>query len=154
MKLVKNKLSSFEWGILDYLKGNALGKRNAISGVELANEFGISIENLRYHLVKIKKHQDVIIGSCRKNGYYIPLEKEYKESLSYSENKALGHLRNACKQNPAFILKAFKTLNELSKTLDKAHNNQFKMQLTGFERELHNLYADKYIKEREDKIER
>lgn len=153
MRIVENKLNTLEWEILDYLKEYCVGKNNAVKGWILAKSFNITEVSLRTHLSKIKKHQEVIIGSDKKLGYYIPLESEKDEALAYSQNKALGHLKNAVMQNPTFALKAYKLLNETLKKAPKEVQNQIRMKLTGHETETVNYYGDKYLKGGKDEEE-
>lgn len=145
MRLAVNKLTTLEHEILKHLKKYCVGKENAIKGWILASSFNIGQEKLRRHLSNIKKYQEVIIGSDKKEGYYIPLEKEKDEALAYSENKTLGHLENSVMQNPSFVLRAYKLLNKTLAKAPKEIQNQIRMQLTGYENETVNYYGDKYL---------
>lgn len=144
-RLVKNELSTPKWNLLKYLKTNAVGFDNAIQGWELSRDLGIPITTLRAYIRDLRKHQDVIVGSDIKKGYYIPLRVEKEQALKYAENKTLSELETRARQNPQFVLKAFKRLNEVVKTLDGAVQGQIKMQLSGYENELVNYYGDKYV---------
>lgn len=97
--------------ILEHLKDNAQGKKNAILGKELAELFNMGKSRLRFQIKKIKLAQDIIIGSDIKYGYYIPNKGELKEALRYRQNKALSELTGCIKEDPSFILKVFKSLN-------------------------------------------
>lgn len=145
MRLVKNRLKTEDWNILNYLKENAIGLENAISSKLLSAHFGISKQMLRYRIRNIRKNQEIVIGSNIKTGYYIPLQKEKDEALRYAENKTLSELETRIIQNPEFVLKAFKTINETLKTTDKAPQGQIKMKLSGYENEIVNYFGDKYL---------
>ena len=132
-----------QWEILNYLTDYCIGKENAISGYELADLFNLSRANLRQHLSVIKKKQDLIIGSDKLVGYYIPLQTEVKEALAYTENKSLGHLINSLHQRPAFALKVYKMLNETLKTLPKEQQDQLDMDNVAV-----NYVGDKYKENR------
>lgn len=143
-RLVKNKLSSIEWDIINYLKDNHVGYENAITGSELSNIFNVARVTLRHYIRNIRKHHDLIIGSDIEKGYYIPLQVEKDQALQYAENKTLSELETRVRQNPIFALKAYKKLNETLKTVDKAQQGQFKMKLSGYENETVNYFGDKY----------
>lgn len=146
-RIVKNKLSTMQWEILNYLKENAIGKENAIFGVVLASEFGLTDKMLRYHISRIREHSDLVIGSSVKLGYYIPLQKEFKESIKYQQNRALNTLRRNAKHDHNFILKAYKILNDVARSLDHVSQGQLKMQFNGWENEEVNFFGDKYVKD-------
>lgn len=148
-RLVKNKLNTIQWRILSHMKVYAVGEKNAISGGALADRFDITPTLLRNHISRIRKHQEIIIGSSKNKGYYIPLEEEKERALRYAENKTLSELETRVRQNPTFALKAFKKLNETLKTTDKAVQGQMKMLLSGYENETVNYFGDKYLEENE-----
>lgn len=145
-RVVKNRLSSNQWFLLDYLKENAIGKENAISGDKLAEMMSLSKPNLRKEIKKIRVNQDIVIGSCR-YGYYIPLEEEYKDAVKFQESKTLSHIETCVVQRPEFILELYSFLNHLNKTVDKTIQNQVQMKLTGYENDTFNKFGDKYKKE-------
>ncbi len=148
-RLVKNKLNTIQWRILNYMKVFAVGEENALSGSTLAYRFDITKEALRKHIARIRKRQEIIIGSSQNKGYYIPLEEEKAQALRYAENKTLSELETRVRQSPTFALKAFRKLNETLKTTDKALQGQMKMLLSGYENELVNYFGDKYLEENE-----
>ena len=143
-RLVKNKLNTIQWRILNHMKVYAVGEENAISGSTLAERFNITPTLFRYHISRIRKRQEIIIGSSKNKGYYIPLEEEKAQALRYAENKTLSELENRIKQNPAFALKAFKTINETLKKANKAHEGQmyFNEEL---KEEYTIIYGDSYV---------
>lgn len=148
-RLVKNKLNTIQWRILNHMKVYAVGEENALSGNTLANRFDITPALFRHHIARIRKHQEVVIGSSKNKGYYIPLEEEKAQALRYAENKTLSELETRVRQSPTFALKAFRKLNETLKTTDKALQGQMKMLLSGYENELVNYFGDKYLEENE-----
>ena len=137
-------MKTIDYAILEYLKENAVSRSNAIKGKVLAYTFGISTMQVRKSIARIRKHQDIIVGSDIKYGYYIPLKKEVKKALLYAENKTLSELENRIKQNPAFALKAYKTINETLKKANKAHEGQiyFNEEL---KEEYTIIYGDSYV---------
>lgn len=116
--------------VLDYLKENAVGKENAITGANIAWELNTTSANIRYKIKKLRVSQDLVIGATSK-GYYIPRESEHKQAVSYSENKVLSHIETTLKQRPAFILTLYKALNEYKKSLPEAVNKQLKFNEQG-----------------------
>jgi len=149
-RLVYDKLNSLEHNILNYLKKHHIGLDNAINGKELAERFDISVVKLRGVISKLRKHQEIIIGSCVKNGYYIPLQAEMTQALNYAESKVLSELETRVKQNPNFILKAYKVLNSIKGNLSKAVQDQITMQFNGWEQDV-NYFGDKYINNKKEK---
>lgn len=97
--------------ILDYLKTNCKGKRNAVNGKKLAELFNIKASSVRFNIKAIKNKQDILIGSDIKVGYYIPYKKEVKDALKYRQSKVLSELKGNLKDDPSFILRVFKLLN-------------------------------------------
>lgn len=147
-RLVKNKLNTIQWRILNHMKVYAVGEENALSGKTFAERFDITPTLFRYHISRIRKYQEIIIGSSKNKGYYIPLEEEKTQALRYAENKTLSELETRVRQNPTFALKAFKTLNDTLKTTDKALQGQIVMQFNGWEKDI-NYFGDKYLEEKE-----
>lgn len=145
MRIVDNKLNTTQWNVLNYLKENCVGKANALNGVVIATELGLTTEQFRYHIARIREHQDVIIGSSRKYGYYIPLREEYREAVKYQQNKALNSIRRNAKNDASFILKAYKILNDVAKSLDGVSQGQLRIQFNGWENEEENFFGDKYV---------
>lgn len=144
-RLVWNKLNSFEYELLNYLKEHCIGVENAINGKVLANVFGVKETKIRYHIAKLRKEQSVIIGSSIKDGYYIPLQKEKKQALQYAESKVLSELETRIRQNPEFVLVVYKKLHQVRKNLDVVLQGQISMQLNGWEKDF-NMFGDKYLK--------
>ena len=137
-------MKTIDYAILEYLEQNAIGRSNAIKGKTIAYIFGISTMQVRKSIARIRKYQDIIVGSDIKYGYYIPLKKEVKKALMYAENKTLSELENRIKQNPAFALKAYKTINETLKKASTAHEGQiyFNEEL---KEEYTMIYGDSYV---------
>lgn len=150
MKLAVNKLTTQQWSILNYLKMNAVGKENCINGVVLATKFGIRVESLRIEISKIRKNQNVIVGSLRDRGYFIPLQEEKEKSLRYAENKVLSELETRLNQNPTFAIKAFKKIQETLKKVDGAPQGQITVKFNGWEKDI-NYFGDKYQDEKDSK---
>lgn len=144
MKIVENKLSTRQWNVLNYLKENAVGKENAISGNLLSDKLNMSRTMLRQNISSIRKKQEIIIGSDTQVGYYIPLQKELKDALRYGESKTLSHLKSSINQNPSFALKVFKMTHEWLKQAPKELQDQVKMKFNGWETDTVNYVGDKY----------
>lgn len=144
-RLVYNKLNSFEYNLLNYLKENCVGLENAKKGFELGEVFGVGAVKIRYHIAKIRKQQSVVIGSTTKNGYFIPLQSEKENSLLYSQSKVLSELETRIRQNPEFILVVYKKLHQIRKNIDIVLQGQISMQLNGWEKDF-NMFGDKYVK--------
>lgn len=145
-RLVKNVLKSFEYRLLDYLKNNCVGRENALNGYELGKAFGVDSKKIRYHIARLRKHQSVVIGSHIKDGYYIPLAVEKKESLRYAESKVLSEVEARIRQNPDFLLTLYKHIHIIKHNLEGAVQGQITIQFNGWEKD-YNRYGDKYIKE-------
>ena len=83
-RLVKNNLNTIQWRILNHMKVYAVGEENALNGSTLAYRFDITKEALRKHIARIRKRQEIIIGSSNNKGYYIPLEEEKARGVKIS----------------------------------------------------------------------
>lgn len=67
-----------------------------------------------------------------------------------AESKVLSELETRVKQNPNFILKAYKVLNSIKGNLSKAVQDQITMQFNGWEQDV-NYFGDKYINNKKEK---
>lgn len=144
-RLVKNHLSSFEYNLLRELKRNHVSKLRAVSVKELAERYGINDRQIREHIKRLRKHQDVRISSCSK-GYYIPLISEQLESDRMMISHATSAMDTVIDINNKYILILYKHLNERVKSLDTATQGQLKMQFNGWENDSVNYFGDKYLK--------
>lgn len=145
-RLVKSDLNNLQWTILDYLKHNALGVKNAVSGGKLAFEFGLSNTAEVRKVIKALRTSpqvQVVIGS-NSRGYYIPFEDEFIESITLTLNKALSMVETVINLFPASAEIIHKAVGYHYSKRDKASNNQMQIQFNGWERELINRYAEKY----------
>jgi hypothetical protein len=149
-RLVKNHMTTYEWNILNHLKGNHVSRKNVISASKLSDMFNTDARQLRTHIRRIREFQNVIISSCQ-DGYYIPTEDEQKEANRTLLNHTLSQMDTVINNNPKLIGIFYKRLNEKLKTLDTATQNQIVMQFNGWERETVNYFGDKYITKKENK---
>jgi len=142
----KNDLSSLQWNILKYLKENALGKENAISGKDLAIVFNLeNTSQVRYNIKKIRvsKIIDTVIGSDRQ-GYFIPYQDEYEKSMQLLVSKTFSMIETCIKQYPKAKDMLHKVVGYQFKTTNKAQEGQFQMQFNGWESEIINKFAGSY----------
>lgn len=104
------ELNDKQKDILDYLKTNCKGEKNAVRGRDLAEIFNVKPNTFRVLIKKIKMNQDILIGTNGR-GYFIPYKDEVQASLRYRKNKVLSELKGCVKDDPKFVLEVFKLLN-------------------------------------------
>jgi biotin operon repressor len=142
-RLVKNHLSTFEYRLLRDLKDNHVAKENAVSVATLADTYDITERQVRGHIKRLRKYQDVRISSCS-SGYYIPLISEQLESDRMMISHVISRMDTIIDINNKYIMILYKHLNERAKTLDTATQGQLKMQFNGWETDSVNYFGDKY----------
>ncbi len=145
-RLVKNDLNNLQWLILDYLKHNALGVKNAVSGKKIAFEFGLSNTAEVRKVIKALRTSpqvQVVIGSNNR-GYYIPFEDEFIDSISLTLNKTLSMIETTINLFPASAEILHKAVGYHYKKRDRANHGQRQIRFNGWEQELINRYAEKY----------
>lgn len=146
-KLVKNDLITLEHRLLGFLKTNALGRVNVVSGSELARQFGLeSTVQVRQVIKKLRNSPtvDVKIGSC-KDGYFIPTRDEYLESIQYMLKKTLSQIKTTIKMYPRATAIIHKVAHEELKTNNTAVDGQMQIKFNGWENDIIKLFADGYI---------
>lgn len=145
-RLVKNDLGSLSYNVLKYLKENALGKKNQISGKELAKVFNFdNTSQVRYHINKIRNSKNVTvkIGSDL-NGYYIPTTFEYLESVKFVIEKTLSMIETSINLMPEIKDTLHLAVGHFYKKADKAVEGQAQIQFTGYERDFIRRFAERY----------
>lgn len=154
-RLVKTDLQSTGYQILDYLKTNALGCKNKVSGQHLALKFGLETTAMvRYHIKRIRVDPSIhlIIGSDNR-GYWIPTEDEYLQAIQYKLNKAISEVETIVNMYP----RAAKIIQAVSgyvyNKVDKSVQGQTQIPFNGWEREIINHYADKYVYADKNKLD-
>ena len=150
LKLVDNRLTTQQHSIMNYLKLNALGKKNSISAKRLADLYNVNERELRKEITAIRKYKPshLIIASCAK-GYYIPLESERKQGNKMLIERWNGATETLLGNDPRVINYMFWKLKEMAKKLDTPLQGQTVMQFNGWEKDI-NYYANKYEKEQSD----
>lgn len=145
-RLVKNDLGSLSYNILKYLKNNALGKKNQVSGKELVRVFNLNdTSQVRYHINKIRNSKNVTakIGSDL-NGYYIPTTFEYLESVKFIIEKTLSMIETSINLIPGIEEVFHIAVGYFYKKADKAVEGQAQIQFTGYERDFIRRFAERY----------
>lgn len=153
-RLVKSDLHTVDYKILDYLKQNALGAKNKVSGQHLAIRFGFdSTAKVRQHIKRLRVDPSIhlLIGS-NNSGYWIPTEDEMLDAIKYKLNKAISEVETVINMYPrsAKIIQAVS--GYVYKKVDKAPQGQLQIPFNGWEREFVNHYANKYLDEKESDI--
>ena len=152
IKLVKNRMTTRQHEILNFLKNFCLGKKNAIRMKELAVMFDVSDREIREEIKEIRKLKPshLIIASSSK-GYYIPFEEEVSEANKMLLNRWLGATETLLANDGRLIKLLFWKLDQMKDELDTPLQSQTVMQFNGWEKDI-NYYADKYFKnEKENK---
>jgi len=147
-RLVDNsKLNSNDYFVLDYLKENGLGKGNEVSGWKYQNMLGYnSTFKVREHIKKLRNDPtvDVIIGS-NKNGYYIPTEEEYLESVALMLKKTLSQVETIVKMYPRSAKMVHIVASSTYKKVDKSAIGQTQIKFNGWERDFIKRFANDYL---------
>lgn len=150
-RLVKTDLHTLDYQILAYLKKHALGFKNKVSGQRLAVAFGFdSTAKVRNHIKRIRVDPSIhiIIGSDNR-GYWIPTEDEYLQAIKFKLNKAISEVETIVNMYP----RAAKIIQAVSgyvyKKVDKSVQGQMQIKFNGWEQDMINHYAEKYMKESE-----
>ena len=146
-RLVKSDLHSIDYMVLDYLKNNALGSNNKVTGDKLASVFGYdNTAKIRGHIkrIRVDTSVDVIIGSDN-GGYWIPTEEEMLDAVMYKLNKAISEVETVIHMYPRAAKMIQAVCGYVHKKVDKTPQGQMQIQFNGWEREFINRFADKYL---------
>lgn len=69
----RKRLSPIQYDIYNFMKDYCIGKENAIKGNKIANVFGMTNSQFRYHFKKIRSFEDFNVIFCAhpRYGYWI-----------------------------------------------------------------------------------
>ena len=103
-----------------------------------------SKEELRKSIKRLRKYQEVIIGSNSK-GYWIALQDEQKEATQMLLNRLLSSIDTLTDIAPQYYNAIYSHLNQRVKKLDLATQGQLKIQFNGWETPTVNRFGNKYL---------
>src|SRR5690554_300189 len=93
-RLVKTDLTTTDRQIIEFLKKNALGEENLITGQDIVNRLCLNnTAQLRKHIKRIRTDfaNDIIIGSNSK-GYFIPTQSEHNDAIKLMVGRVLSEI--------------------------------------------------------------
>lgn len=153
-KLVKTDLTTTDRQIIEFLKTNALGEENLITGQDIVNRLCLNnTAQLRKHIKRIRTDfaNDIIIGSNSK-GYFIPTQSEHNEAIKLMVGRVLSEIETLIHLHPSAALLIHKVSHDIYKSVDKSPQGQMQIKFNGWENDYINRYAEKYkLGEKNDK---
>lgn len=146
-RIVKSKLTTLDYQILNYMKENCVGEKNATFGRIIATHFNISMEWFRKRITNIRKYSGIVIATNPNKGYYIPLMNEWEQGKEYADRKFLSEMESRIRSDRKFVNVIYKEIDRIKNSTDYIEQDQSQMKLTGYENDYYNKFGDKYVKQ-------
>lgn len=108
--------TSQEWKLYDYLKNNAVGKKNIKSRKKIAEDLNYnSFEEVQADIRALRLNKAITRDICSTTkGYYLPISKE--ERSYFLRGRAIGHLLTALTTGELSKNEVYKILNDFDET--------------------------------------
>lgn len=150
MKLVKNKLSTFDWTLRDYMLRNAVGEENGITQIDLAYVMSvhfkeqISTSMIRASFKKLKTQSDTIFGIVGRLHFIPRSYTEKAKAMEFEVKTLVSRIETVLSQAPELAPFLHAMVGHYQKKANKAVQGQLQAKFNGWERDTVDYYAKRY----------